>query len=541
MPTPPVTRDGLRVVRDRMREAPSDPAGEAAPEGRAGIGEGAPGGRANRNPDRVGGPAEAVRIRRAVTLLLMSVVVPGSAQFVAGNRRLGRFLLRAWLVLIGLGVLLGLLWLVARSFVLWLVTAPAVLTFVGLVCFGWALAAAGLLVHAWLLGRPQTLPRRARQWLAGLGVVLLLVAAWPPVAAGRRAWAAADLIGSVFTGTKTSAAVDGRFNVLLLGGDAGPDRIGTRPDSVTLASIDANTGRTVLFSLPRNLENVPFPDGSPGAKAWPHGWSCGDACLLNAIYTWASEHPSLFPGVADPGAEAMKEAAQAITGLTVNYYVLIDLAGFERLIDAMGGITVNVKTPVPIGGGTTKVSGYVQPGIRKLDGYHALWFARSRHGASDYDRMARQRCVMDAMLRQLEPQAVLANFQEIAAASSRVVSTDLPAGQLSTFLDLAVKAKGQSVRSVQFVPPLINPAHPDFGVVRDRVTRAIGASEHGDAAAGASPAPAVTPSGAPRGTAPATAKSRATGRATPSVGAGTPAGAAVPVGGDDVSSICSAA
>jgi LCP family protein required for cell wall assembly len=254
----------------------------------------------------------------------------------------------------------------------------------------------------------------------------------------------------------------------------------------------------------------------------PEGWSCGDNCLLNAIYTWGTQHRSLFPGAADPGAEAMKEAVEGITGLHVNYYVLIDLKGFSSLIDAMGGIRVTVNAPVPIGGGTSKVSGYIKPGTQLLDGYHALWFARSRHGASDYARMARQRCVMDAMLHQLDPGTVLAKFQDIAAAGKQVVSTDIPAGQLGTFLDLAAKAKSEKISSVQFVPPLINPARPDFSVVRAKVSAAVDASEN---------PPASSTSSAPRKGTPSASSPRASS-APSSASAGPDAEA------NDISAVC---
>jgi LCP family protein required for cell wall assembly len=346
-----------------------------------------------------------------------------------------------------------------------------------------------VIADAWRLGRVRELAPRPRAWISAAAAVLMVLSCVGLVGAGRRVWAGADLISSVFGAGKESAAADGRYNVLLLGGDAGPDRIGTRPDSMTLASIDATTGRTVLFSLPRNLEDVPFAPGSAAAKAMPEGWSCGDDCLLNGIYTWGTEHRSLFPGAADPGAEAMKQAVEGVTGLRVNYYVLIDLKGFSSLIDAMGGIRVTVPTRVPIGGGTSKVSGYIEPGTQLLDGYHALWFARSRHGASDYERMARQRCVMDAMVHQLDPATVLAKFQAIAAAGKQVVSTDVPAGELATFLDLAAKAKSERISSVQFVPPLINPARPDYRVVRAKVEAAIDAAERPTSAAPSSSAP----------------------------------------------------
>jgi len=484
----------LRVARDPGAEEPDRP-----------------------HPPRPPDPARAAR--RAVTLVLLTLVAPGTAQLAAGNRRVGTVALRVWAGLLGSVALVGLGWLVARGAVLAVFTLPTVLSLVGALLLLLGLAWPVLVVDAWRLGVDPHLPTTARRWVAVLMVAGVLATSLPVLGAGRRVWAAGDLIGSVFGSGRASAAEHGRYNVLLLGGDAGANRIGLRPDSVTLASIDADTGRTVLFSLPRNLENVPFPHGTPAAKANPDGWSCGDECLLNAIYQYGTQHRSLFPGVRDPGAEAMKQAVQGVTGLTVNYYVLIDLQGFRQLVDAVGGVRVTVHRAVPIGGGTSPVFGEIKPGTQRLDGFRALWYARSRHGSSDYERMARQRCVMNAMLGQLEPSGVLRRFQRIAEAGKQVVSTDVPAGELGDFITLATKARGQKVTSVQFVPPLIAPAHPDFGVVRARVRSAIDAAER---------PPAPKPS--------ASAKPAAEKPATPSPGS-TPSGA----GGDDVTAVCSAA
>jgi hypothetical protein len=137
--------------------------------------------------------------------------------------------------------------------------------------------------------------------------------------------------------------------------------------------------------------------------------------------------------------------------------------------------------------------------------------------------MARQRCVMDAMLGQLDPSTVLRRFQGIATAGKQVVSTDVPAGELDTFLTLAAKARDQKVTSVQFVPPLITPARPDLRLVRERVDRAIAAAER-------PPAPK------PSASASASAKAGDKGgdpKPSPSPGASND--------GDDIREVCSAA
>jgi LCP family protein required for cell wall assembly len=294
---------------------------------------------------------------------------------------------------------------------------------------------------------------------------------------------------------------------------------------MTVASVDADSGRTVLVSLPRNLQEAPFPSYSPLHDRFPHGYRCSDgSCMLNAIYTYASEHRDLYPGVQNPGAQATKEAVEGATGLTINYWVLIDLQGFRSLVDSVGGITMDVYRRVPIGGGSTKIHGYVEAGKnRHLNGYEALWFARSRSDSSDYDRMVRQKCVMTAMLNQLDPITVLTKFNKIAAASRQVVATDIPTSKIGSMIDLALKAKRLPVSSAAMMPPLINPNSPDFTLIRRTVEKRIEASEAIDRPA-AEPKPAGT--GTP--TAKRTAKPKPT--AAPSKDAQT----------DDLGKVCSA-
>ncbi len=436
--------------------------------------------------------------------------MPGSAQIAAGNRRIGRIAVRLWLGIIALALLTGLFVLVAQnSAITMLTTGPTLrLVQVGLivVAIGWGL----LLLDAWRISHPPDLARRHRLGFALLslalvgGVVGALVAGAGVVSTQR------DLMKTVFAGGGDQQVKAGRYNILLMGGDAGPDRNGLRPDSMTVASVDAETGRTVLISLPRNLEDVPFPESSPLHKKFPKGYGCSDhSCMLNAVYTYASTHKELYPGVRNPGAQATKEAVEGATGLTINYWALIDLRGFKDLIDAVGGINMDVYRRVPIGGGSAKLYGYVEAGKnRHLDGREALWFARSRSDSSDYDRMIRQKCVMNAMLNQFDPVTVLTNFNKIAKAGKEVVATDIPTSDISTMLDLASKAKQYPVGNLAIVPPLIQPGDPDFDKIHRAVTKKVDKAEAADAKAAnpdatsapASSAPSESTSAAPKST-----------------------------------------
>jgi anionic cell wall polymer biosynthesis LytR-Cps2A-Psr (LCP) family protein len=107
-----------------------------------------------------------------------------------------------------------------------------------------------------------------------------------------------------------------RYNLLLLGFDSAHENQ-ARPDSITVASIDVETGRTVLFSLPRNLQKAPFSQDSPLHAKYPDGYQCESTehpCMLNTIYAAASDAEELFPGVADPGSRPQPTPSARLSG-----------------------------------------------------------------------------------------------------------------------------------------------------------------------------------------------------------------------------------
>jgi polyisoprenyl-teichoic acid--peptidoglycan teichoic acid transferase len=435
--------------------------------------------------------------RRAVTLLGLTVVLPGTAQVAVGNRPLGRFALRAWLAVLGVALLVGLLALVSRTAALTLLTHRWTLAVLQVVLLALAVLWAVLLVDAWRLGRPDRLPRRDRRVLLVCLLVLLLLLPGGAAYAGMNVGAARAALTSVFGAGEAAGAVDGRYNILLLGGDSGAGRTGLRPDSLQLASVDAQTGRTVLFGFSRETENIRFRPGSVMAGLMPQGWTCGDECLLNGLYTWGRDHADEFPaGTTDPGLVATTEAVEALSGLDIQYHVLVDLKGFRSLVDAVGGLDITVQRRTPIGS-QSNIKGWIPAGKQHLDGHDALWYARSRANSTNYERMARQRCVVTAMIRQLDPQTIVLNFGDIAKATKGVFRTDIPQGALATLGELAVKTKQQKITSVNFVPPLIKPWNYDPAAVHRAVDKAIAQSEAADETAAA--APTAAPSAAAAG------------------------------------------
>lgn len=437
---------------------------------------------------------------------VLGAVVPGTAFLAAGRRILGAVTLAVFLLLVGGGV--------------WLATGgrrTAVRTAVDTDQLLWVVGVIGLIALLWIVvvvaGYRMLLPSRTGRGQRVLGalVVLLLAAvvAAPAVVVTRLAFTQRDLIAGVFDDNGTSATVDDspdpfgdqeRVNVLLLGGDGGEGRDGVRTDTVVVASVDTETGDTVLFSLPRNLEDLPFPAGSPLADAYPDGFNTGEESesLLNAVYrNGPAEYPDILGPTDHPGADFLKLGVGEALGLEIDYFVLVNLDGFSRLVDALGGITVNVNYYVPIGGdpGTGSLpDAYIAPGPdQEMDGATALAFARGRFGLTDYDRMARQRCTIDAIIDAADPVTLLEKYQDLAATTKDIVSTDIPRSALDDFVDLAFLVKDAETRSVVFDSTLIDPAYPDYDQMRQVVQEALVPPS----AAPASSAPASTEPAAP--------------------------------------------
>ena len=454
----------------------------------------------------------SVRTRRAWLLLLLTLFLPGSAQLLTGQKTLGRRALKVTFTVWGLVLALLLLWMLRRTLVLSLATNTWVLLLVAAALVGLAIGWVYLFLATLRAIRPGLLEGRSKPLVTLALVACIALTGGGLGYAAYITWVGRGALGNIFAGGAPIKEQDGRYNILLMGGDAGADRVGRRPDSMTVVSIDATTGQAITISVPRNLQNAIFEDGSPLWDTYPEGFNCGDECILNALYpTVTADYADLYPGADDPGAEATMDAVSGVLGITVENYILIDMSGFEQLIDALGGITIDVGGYVPIGGGTNEftglpnpIDGYIEPGRQHLDGFHALWYARSREGASDYDRQARQRCVQAAMLKQLDPANVLTKFADITAAGEQVIETNIPQSGLAALGDVALKSKNYDLIQFAAGPPYFDtlfPTYPDFDQLHTAVQQVIADSASGiqptatTAAASSTGSAASAPSG----------------------------------------------
>ncbi len=442
--------------------------------------------------------------RRTVGFTVLGAVFPGAGLLAAGRRAVGSVVLAVFVLTL---VAIGIAALVDRDALVSIGVNPTMLRRLTVVLV--VVAALWVVVVAATHLALRHRPTRPQRIIGGVLVGVLAFAVAAPLAvAARTAYVSAGLVGTMFQSSANSNSATrptfapthagdkeqssdpwadkARLNILLLGGDAGKGRVGTRTDTVILASIDTKTGDTTLFSLPRNTARMPFPSDSPLKRYYPNGFTDGDPenaeFFLNAMYRDVPVRvPDDVLGKTDNlGADVMKLSVGQALGLKVDYYALINLQGFSKMVDALGGVRLNVNTYIPIGGNTDlhiPPKEYLHPGPdQKLDGRSTLWYARGRYGSDDFARMDRQRCVINAMIKQANPTNVLTRYEDIANASKSIVYTDIPQEVLPAMVDLSLRVKKGNVRSVVFkngVSGFLS-ADPDFSEMRSRVKKAIG-------------------------------------------------------------------
>lgn len=456
---------------------------------------------------------EAEALRRPLSLTALGTIVPGGGLALTPRRQLGLAVLG--LSVVSVIITLLLLWQQGlfpdrglRSWALELVSHPRVLVALGWAFLLGALIWCGSIVMTALSARRGPMTRIQSGILSAFtGLMCAFVAA--PAAVGLYyVNVHQETVQKVFTGKKSGSGGGGtaapdtggddpwantpRVNILLVGSDGADDREGVRTDSMMVASVDTKTGATVLFGVPRNLQDAPIPEGTSMAKYWENGkYDCGSECLLT--YLWseaedrAKEDPSNFYGQENPGLTALQDSLAAILGIPIDYTVLMNLDGFPKMVDAMGGVEINVRERTPIGGrmydgcvgsldciipGTIK--NWIEPGKQHLNGYHTMWYARSRIMSNDFNRMDRQRCVVGAILNQVDPWQMLVKYPQLADAIQDSVAVDLSEDELPAFVELVERIQaGGSIRSVTFNPKNINVVDPDLDKVHRTVQRAI--------------------------------------------------------------------
>lgn len=202
---------------------------------------------------------------------------------------------------------------------------------------------------------------------------------------------------------------DNRTNFLLIGVDARNGFSSTRTDTMIVASYNHETKQVVEISIPRDIR---AKYGSSYVK-------------INAIFPFSfnefkvkqSEEEALKSSF-----DRLSESVNDITGLKIHYGVMVNFNAVKDVVNALGGITVDVSEPLvdrtyPNDSDTGVITISFKAGVQTMDGTKALQYARSRHSTSDYDRARRQQVVTNA----IKDKFIKSNlFQDIGAVNGLI-------------------------------------------------------------------------------------------------------------------------
>ena len=273
-----------------------------------------------------------------------------------------------------------------------------------------------------------------------------------------------------------------RLNILLIGSDQRPDEGFWNTDTLIVVSVDPETKKVAMFSLPRDVVDVPIPSG-PAQRVFGTVY----AGKINSWFGAIRGREDLYPGSnRTRGYNGLKAILGELYGLDIKYFVEVNFDGFKKVVDAIGGVTVNVQVPVvddqyPGERGTTRL--YIPSGLQHMNGTQALRYARSRHTSDDFDRGARQQRLLMAIREQVDPIEIIPRIEELTNALKSAVRTDIPPEELPKLLGLASEVDTRNIRSFVFAPPLygtqvLNSPRgyiilPDVAKIRDAAERAF--------------------------------------------------------------------
>jgi LCP family protein required for cell wall assembly len=442
-------------------------------------------------------------LRRAVIAGSSSLVVPGVGQLLLGERRRGR----AMLAVTGL-LLLAAMWQRSRG----IASAAELLVHPRATATLLVGSAALALFHLYatidafrsgLAGvTPPTPQRSATLGTAAVLVSLSIAAVTPHAVAANYVLVLDETLERVFADRNETTVAGGtvtggerarpdvemvdagrwleedRFSVAVLGSDAHPTRPGARLDALLVLSVDPGAGRATVFSVERHLRDFPLPGRF--ARLWEEscqglapGWE-----LLNALYrcgdeVLADEVAKLHPAAPDPAAAAVAAALGELLELPIDHYVMVDMQGFVELVDAFGGIRLDLDGPAADGCDWRNFD--VRPESSELDGKAALELVRERDGTSSADRMGRQRCLLAAVAREAEASSLLWRFGSVAGVLREHLGTSLPMDDLPRLIALLGHLDRDHIETVGFERPdyVSADGRPRVEEIRAAVQRAL--------------------------------------------------------------------
>ncbi|MBU2702512.1 LCP family protein required for cell wall assembly [Sporomusaceae bacterium BoRhaA] len=248
----------------------------------------------------------------------------------------------------------------------------------------------------------------------------------------------------------TSEGSGQKVNILVLGVDERDDDVG-RSDTTLLLTVDSKEKQASLLSIPRD-SRVKIPG---------HGYD-----KINAAYAYG-------------GHRLSEQTVADFVGVPVDYYLLINFAAFDKIVDAIGGVDINVEKRMHYEDPYDKLVIDLKPGMQHLDGKTAIQYVRYRDEEGDIGRVGRQQKFMKAILDQVTSPMVIPRIPGIIAEVASAVKTDLTIGDMMNLAKILneVHKQGLHTEMVSGKPAYIQDISywlPDVVSVRQYMARVMG-------------------------------------------------------------------
>ena len=252
---------------------------------------------------------------------------------------------------------------------------------------------------------------------------------------------------------RAGAAVTGaphKVNILVMGVDERSDDVG-RSDTMFVVTVDTSTKQVSLLSIPRDTR-VKIPG---------HGWD-----KINHAY-------------ANGGHTLSQRAVEELLGIPMDYYAIINFSAFNKIVDAVGGVTVDVEKRMYYEDPYDNLVIDLRPGEQKMDGRTAIKYVRYRDEEGDIGRIERQQKFIKAMLKEVASPFILPRIPAIIREVNAAIKTDMTTAEmlnLAKLLNDASKA-GLKTETVPGKPAYISDISywlPDINELRNYVALSQG-------------------------------------------------------------------
>ncbi len=410
--------------------------------------------------------------RRASLAAFLSFLFPGLGQAYNGRWGLAWLLAAPILLLVALVVLVMLTdasEVLARLFDVRFLLGLVVLD---LVLFGWRLLAV-LQAHShWERPSGRSTATRVTAVMVVLIVAMHALPAYylakaidtlDTVALGGSAGGDLDDPFQVFSGLPEPSSqpdVTGgdRVNILLVGLDSLPSRSTRLTDTMLVVSLDPDGTRSAMISIPRDLYGVPLP----GGRLYNN--------KLNSLMTYAAGRPNEFPL---GGVGTLKTAIGNLLGVPIHYFAAIDLLGFKKTVDAIGGVDITVQRavndPTYADEFDQQTGFFIKAGTHHMNGHTALAFVRSRKGSgdSDFTRADRQQQLLEAIRAKLTAGNLLTSLPALLDAVKSTIRTDVPSDRIAELASAVQQADVSQLERIVLQPPqyMTVDAHSSAGYI----------------------------------------------------------------------------